>query len=67
MTGEAARKSVWHRGRTCEGGACVEIAAVDDAIMIRSSLNLETTPITLTRKEWEEFLFGVKEGAFDHI
>jgi len=67
MAGETAEKSAWHRGRMCESGACVEIAPVGDAIMIRSSLNPETTPVTLTRKEWEEFLYGVKEGAFDHI
>ena len=67
MTGEAAGKYVWHRSGRCESGACVEVAAVDDAIMVRSSLNPESKPVTITRKEWKEFLYGVKEGAFDHI
>ena len=67
MTGETAEKPVWHRGRTCESGACVEIASVVGAIMVRSSLNPEGAAVILTRKEWEEFLDGVKEGTFDHI
>ena len=67
MIGEAAGKPVWNRGTMCESGGCVEIALMGDAIIIRSSLNLETTPVTLTRKEWEEFVSGVKEGAFDHL
>ncbi len=55
---------VWHRG-TCDGGACVEVAMTGDAVMVRSSAHPDGTPVALSRDEWEAFLAGVKEGAFD--
>jgi hypothetical protein len=55
---------VWHRGK-CDGGACVEVAMTGDAVMVRSSAHPDGTPVTLSRDEWEAFLAGVKEGAFD--
>jgi len=67
MTDGLEGELVWHRGRSCESGACVEIATTGDAVMVRSSANPEDTPITLSRPEWQEFLLGVKEGAFDRL
>lgn len=57
---------VWHRYK-CEGGACVEVAATGDGILLRSSSNPESKPVTLSRDEWHHFLAGAKEGAFDHV
>jgi Domain of unknown function (DUF397) len=67
MADGSSGELVWHRGRWCESGACVEIAAVGDAVMVRSSANAGGTPVTLSRDEWREFLAGAKEGAFDHL
>ena len=36
-----------------------------DAVMVRSSAHPDGTPVALSRDEWEAFLAGVKEGAFD--
>jgi hypothetical protein len=57
----------WRQGRPCESGACVEIAALDDAVMIRSSANPDGTPLTISRDEWREFLGGAKDGIFDGL
>ena len=35
--------------------------------MVRSSADLHGPPVTLTRDEWQEFLAGVKDGAFDGV
>ena len=58
-------KLVWHQGATCEGGACVEVAAAGDTVLVRSSADPAGPPVTLSRDEWRVFLAGVKEGAFD--
>ncbi len=58
---------VWHRRTVCESGACVEVAVTGDAVMVRSSLDPEATPVTLSRDEWRAFLAGAKEGAFDNL
>ena len=58
---------MWRRARPCEGGACVEIAAAGDSVAVRSSLRRDDTPLILSRPEWQEFLAGAKEGAFDDL
>ena len=58
---------VWHRSRTCEGGACAEIAAAADAVMIHNSANSADPPVTLSHPEWQEFLVDLKGGAFDGL
>jgi hypothetical protein len=55
---------MWHR--TCEGGACAEVAARGDVIMLRSSLSPDAI-VTLTRDEWRDFLAGAKDGRLDHL
>jgi hypothetical protein len=56
----------WHKGRPCESGMCVEVAANDAEVLVRSSL-LPASRITLTRDEWRDFLAGAKDGLFDHL
>jgi Domain of unknown function (DUF397) len=57
---------VWYRC-SCDGGACVEVAATGDIVIVRSSADPDGTPVTLTRDEWQAFLAGAKEGVFDHL
>ena len=57
---------VWYRC-SCDGGACVEIAADGDTILVRNSADPDGTPVSLNRNEWRAFLAGAKEGAFDHL
>jgi hypothetical protein len=42
-------------------------AATGDTVLLRSSLSLDATPVTLSRDEWREFLAGAKDGSFDHV
>ena len=57
---------VWHHGRQCDGGACVEIAPVNEAIMVRSSVRPDTV-LTWSRDEWQAFRADVKAGLFDEV
>jgi len=66
MTGGPAESPAWQRGTKCEGGACVEVAAQGDLVLMRSSQDPGTT-VRISRDEWRAFLAGVKEGAFDPL
>ncbi|HLW78203.1 MAG TPA: DUF397 domain-containing protein [Terriglobia bacterium] len=57
---------VWYRAR-CDGGACVEVAANGDTVIVRSSTKPGGAPVELSRDEWHAFIAGVKEGAFDGV
>lgn len=64
MGREPEGEPTWHR--SCDSGACVELAALEDAVVLRSSVAPDAT-LTLSRAEWAEFLAGAKEGLFDHL
>jgi hypothetical protein len=53
---------VWHRSSTCESGACVEVAATEDAVVVRNSAEPDNALVTVSHAEWLEFLAGLKEG-----
>ena len=55
----------WQRGR-CDGGACVEVAAQDEVVMVRSSVHPSTT-LEISRDEWRQFLAGATDGIFDEL
>jgi uncharacterized protein DUF397 len=63
---ESASEPIWHAGRPCDTGTCVEIAVLGETVMVRSSITPELT-LAVTRPEWEQFLAGAKEGLFDHL
>jgi hypothetical protein len=65
--GGPAGELMWHRGRPCDGGACIEIAALPDAIMVRSTANPDGAIFAMSRDEWQEFLAGAKAGFFDEV
>jgi hypothetical protein len=62
--GGPASELVWHSGRPCEGGACIEIAEGGEAVIMRSSVSPDAT-FTVSRDEWREFLASAKAGFFD--
>jgi Domain of unknown function (DUF397) len=55
----------WHCGRSCESGACIEIASLDQSIAVRDSASPEGPVLTCTSQQWEVFVAAVKDGAFD--
>jgi hypothetical protein len=50
----------------CDGGACIEVAGFNEAIIMRTSANPDAT-LTMSRDEWREFLAGAKAGLFDEL
>jgi len=57
----------WHRSSICESGACVEVTATEDAVMVRNSAKPDEALVTVSHAEWREFLAGLKEGTFDQL
>jgi len=66
MTDRLVTGLVWCR--CCEGGACMEVAASEDGerVLIRTTKDPGTI-VDLSRDEWNGFLAGVKQGAFDQV
>jgi Domain of unknown function (DUF397) len=67
VDGGPAGDLVWQQGRQCESGACVEVAGVEDAVLVRSSSGPDGGRLTLSRAEWAAFLDSVKDGLFDRL
>ncbi len=57
----------WHKSRTCEGGACVQVARQGDHILIGNTNDPAGQVSEFTTDEWHNFLTGVKMGDFDHL
>ena len=57
----------WHTALSCESGACVEVAANQNTILIRNSRQPDGPLIEYTAEEWHAFVSGVKEGDFDNL
>jgi hypothetical protein len=55
--------------RTTRSGSdddnCVEVAFVDQAIVVRDSANPQGPALIFTAAEWDAFLGGAKDGEFD--
>jgi hypothetical protein len=50
-------------GPACDN--CVEVAFVDDAIVVRDSKNPDGPALIFTSAEWDAFVGGAKDGEFD--
>lgn len=59
----------WTKSGRCSADqpSCVEVAALDDAVLIRDSKNPDGKPLRFTRAEWAAFLAGAQSGDFAHI
>jgi predicted secreted Zn-dependent protease len=57
----------WRTAVNCDGGACVEVAADRDIILIRSSRQPGGPLLEYTPEEWHEFVSGIKQGDFDDL
>lgn len=56
---------IWQRV-SCEGGQCLEFAASDKAVMVRSSTSPDTV-VQMSRDEWRQFLVSAKNGLLDSL
>lgn len=57
----------WRTALNCDGGACVEVAADRNIIVIRNSRQPDGPLVEYTPEEWHEFVSGVKKGDFDDL
>ena len=60
-----ARGYVWRS--PCGNGACVEVAADGDTVLIRDSKNPAQAPLRFTPDEWWQFRDAMAAGAFDDV
>ena len=67
MDGKPTDELAWRRGSPCDGGACVEAVALDEAVLLHSSLNPAGATLTLSRDEWDAFLVAAMAGHFDAV
>jgi hypothetical protein len=56
--------SDWIRG--CHDSACVEVARFGQVVVLRASV-VPRAELTITVREWREFVAGVKAGRFDEV
>ena len=66
VSSRPASELVWQCGRSCDGGACVEVARLSDAIMMRDSVYPDGRILTVSRDEWRRIVAGIKAGVFDN-
>jgi hypothetical protein len=53
-------------GTGSSGDGCVEVAeSPEGAVVVRNSRRLELGGLSFTRREWNAFVRGIKDGEFD--
>lgn len=57
----------WRTARSCNGGACIQVAPSGEMIVIGDTKNPRGPVLTYTQEEWAEFVIGVKQGDFDRL
>ncbi|HET6185919.1 MAG TPA: DUF397 domain-containing protein [Trebonia sp.] len=55
--------SAWRRSSWCEGGACVEAAAQDGAIVLRRSVDPEGPVLVFTNAAWRDLTARIKQAS----
>ena len=56
----------WFKSSASASGACVEVAHLPGGgVAVRDSKDRAKAPHMYTRREWEAFLIGAKNGEFD--
>jgi hypothetical protein len=66
VTGSESAPKAWHKSSASGGtGDCVEVAFVDEGVLIRHSRNPGGPVLSFTHSEWRAFLTGSRNGEFD--
>jgi hypothetical protein len=61
------KRLTWRTALSCNGGACVQVAANDNSILIGNSRRPGDPVVEYTPHEWHEFVAGIKNGDFDDL
>ena len=67
MDSKSAGEPTWRTSKFCESGACVEVGALGESVLIRNAADPDGLHVTLSRDEWGVFLAGVRDGDFDDL
>jgi hypothetical protein len=57
----------WYKASFCQTGECVEIAAHEDMVVMRSSAHPDAGYIYFSPKVFGSFLAAAKAGEFDQV
>lgn len=58
---------VWRTPVRCDAGACVQVAASDQMILMADSKAPEGPVLSYTRTEFREFILSAKNGDYDDL
>jgi hypothetical protein len=60
-------RAVWRSSSAGTGAEdnCVQVAFVDDAILLRDARHPEGPILVFDQAEWDAFVAGAKDGEFD--
>jgi Domain of unknown function (DUF397) len=58
---------IWRTPRRCNSGACVQVAASGQMILMADSKAPEGPVLSYTRTEFREFILGAKDGDYDDL
>jgi hypothetical protein len=61
------KRLTWRTALSCDGGACVQVAADQQTILIGSSRQPGGPVLNFDPNEWHEFVAGIKKGDFDDL
>jgi Domain of unknown function (DUF397) len=59
------KRIVWRTATTCESGACVEVARLDELVLVRDGKEPDGAVLRFSVDEWRRFVAGVRAGDFD--
>lgn len=57
----------WRTPLRCDSGACVQVAANGEMILVADSKAPEGPVLSYTRNEFEEFILSAKNGDYDDL
>ena len=57
----------WRTALNCNGGACVQVAATEQGVLLGNTRQPTGPVISYTPDEWHAFVTGIKKGDFDDL
>jgi hypothetical protein len=58
-------RTVWRKSRASGTSSCLEVAIMEECVLIRDSKDRLGPRLRFTPQEWTAFLTGVRSGEFD--
>jgi len=65
MTKSDENNAVWMKASFCANTDCVEVALVEQQVLVRSSKNIAGPTLRFDFPEWMAFVTAVRAGEFD--